>query len=199
MSVSLRAGGDKTAQRREEEDSSASAERVALIIVLQLVLVVLPQLSIPELPVHRAILAHVDDILVVILVVIFLTPQATFTNIHQLSLLEAGAGGACEAAVGRRAVAAPGTQLLVAAGMEVGGCTLGAGVPDEEDDSHRSQYQQDTGGDEDGQVTPDLLFLFVPECQVGGEDALSLTDRCTRKCTVALLSLLESLTYLPIH
>lgn len=50
--------------------ASRSPERVAFIVVLQLVLVVLSQLSVSELPVHCAILAHVNNVLIFIIVVI---------------------------------------------------------------------------------------------------------------------------------
>lgn len=205
-------GGIRARKRRNPAEKGgvclerdSSPERVALVIVLQLILVVLSQLSVPELPVHGAVLAHVNNVLIfIIVVVIVLTPQATFSDVNQLSVLEPAAGGAGVAAVGRRggravaavSAAAPvspaGAQLLVAARGDVWGRALGAGVSDEEDDSHQSQHQQDAGDDEDSQVTSGLLFLLVPERQVGAEDALSWKshkDRCRR--TVPSLYLID--------
>lgn len=102
--MSLGAGGDKKhgANKKQEKCFSppASPERVALVVVLQLVLVVLPQLPVPELPVHSPVLAHVNDVFVVV-VIIVPAPQATSTDVDQLSLLEPTGGGAGTAAVGR--------------------------------------------------------------------------------------------------
>lgn len=160
-------------------DSSALLpERVALVVVLQLVLLVVSQLSVSELPVHGAVLAHVDDVLVIVVVVVIIVvvlfpPQSTLSEVDQAALLEAATGGAGVAAVrcrGSRAVAAaaaaisaPGAQLLVSAWRDVRGRTLGTGVSDEEHDSHQPQHQQDAGDDEDCQVASDLLFLLIPE------------------------------------
>lgn len=168
-----------------------SPERVALIIVLQLVLIVLPQLSVAEFPVHRAILPHVNNVLIfiVVVIVVILTPRAALAHVDQLSLLEAAPGGAGSAAVGRggsgavaavsaaASVSPAGAQLLVAAGREVRGRSLGPGVLDEEGDGHQRQHQQDAGDDKDSQVTSGLLFLLVPKCQVGAEDALSCREK----------------------
>ena len=193
-------GGRGARKRRERRSVSterffcASSECVALIIVLQLVLVVLPQLSVPELSVDGAVLAHVNNVLVfIVVVVVILTPQAALANVNQLSLLEPTAGGAGAAAVargGRGAVAADSAatpvaparaQLLIASGRDVRGRTLGAGVSDEEDDSHQSKHQQDAGDDEHCQVTAGLLFLLVPERQVGAEDTHAWKSHKDRK------------------
>lgn len=79
----------------------ASPEGVALVVVLQLVLLVVSQLSVAELPVHGAVLTHVDNVLVVVLVLVPYPPQATLSDVHQAALLGASAGGAGVAAVGR--------------------------------------------------------------------------------------------------
>lgn len=83
--------------------ASSSPERVTLVIILQLVLFVVSQLSVAELPVHGTVLAHVDNVLVVIIVLIFVPypAQATLSDVDQAALLGASAGGAGVAAVGR--------------------------------------------------------------------------------------------------
>ncbi|PWA26943.1 hypothetical protein CCH79_00001035, partial [Gambusia affinis] len=138
----------------------------------RVVLVVIPQLSVPKLSVHRAILAHVNNVLVVVLVVVIIPfPRATLTDVDELSLLEAasgrGRGGGVAAGV-YVAASEPsaGTELLVPAGREVRGAAFGTGVPDEENDTDESQDQQDGGDDEDSHVPSRLLFLFIPECQL---------------------------------
>lgn len=116
-------GGEENLQ--EKKRISASSERVAFVVVLQLVFIVLPQLAVPELPVHCAVFPHVNNVLVIfiVIVVIVFAPQAS--DVDQL-VLETASGGAGRPAVGRRgsrAVTAPKpsrAQLLVPARGEVG-------------------------------------------------------------------------------
>lgn len=46
-------------------------------------------------------------------------------------------------------------------------------MSDKDDNSDQNQHQQDAGYNEDCQVTSGLLFLLIPECQVGAENALT--------------------------
>uniref|UniRef100_A0A3B5ACU7 Uncharacterized protein n=1 Tax=Stegastes partitus TaxID=144197 RepID=A0A3B5ACU7_9TELE len=57
---------------------------------------------------------------------------------------------------------------------------LRPGVSDEEDDGHEGHHQKDASDDEDCQVARGLLFLLIPEGQVGAEDALSWTEDTRR-------------------
>lgn len=58
--------GKKGQERRRRAD--ASAERVALVVVLQLVLGLPAQLPVAKPPVHCAIPTHVNDVLVFVIV-----------------------------------------------------------------------------------------------------------------------------------
>lgn len=99
-------GGKKSDNRGQEillAGASASPEGVTLVIILQLVLLVVSQLSVAELPVHGTILTHVDNVLVIVLVLVLVPypPQTTLSDVDQAALLGASAGGAGVAAVGR--------------------------------------------------------------------------------------------------